>query len=730
MRSTTSADARSGAPRTLRRATALLLGAVLTASGVGLAAVPAQAATATLIVNASQTLRPVTHVATGSLYGLADANTPSDALVQAIKPNTFVQMPHDGKQQGTGDILAVAAKAQRANAKLVLRMSDYYAGWPYQFSWDTWLPAVRKMVNDSLASPYYSSIVAYAPWNESDNTWLASNGTFEDFWTRTVREIKKIDPNKPIQGPSFSDNISTMRTFMQNAKNTNTVPDILAWHELIRSGKLITDLQTVNGILADLGISQRPIDIEEYAAPSEVGLPGPLVGYIAKFERYGITRAELAFWNQSGTLGDLLTSRGGSPNAAYWLYTWYAQMSGNMVVTTPPNASTGIDGAASLTADKKTLSVIVGGGSGDTAVQITGLGSTSLGSTVTVKVERTQSLGRTVASAGATPLSTSTYTVTNGAITVPISATTNDAYRVTVTPGAGGGDTGLAGGYRIANVHSGLLLDTAGSGTSAGTLVQQATANGASTSQVWNVVDAGNGRYKIVNAKSGQVLGIQNASTSQGASALIWGDTGTADHVWTFVSDGAGHYKIRNVNSGLVLGVTNMSTSSGAQVIQWGDTGTADHLWTLGAASGSTPIAGDHRVSNQNSGLRLDTQNSGTAAGTLAVQANASSSTTQVWTFVDVGGGQFRIVNKASGRVLGIQNASTSQGASALIWYDSGATDHKWTVEPDGAGHYKLRNVNSGLLLGVTNMSTSSGAQVIQWGDTGTADHLWNLGAA
>src|SRR5690606_29676926 len=166
--------------------------------------------------------------------------------------------------------------------------------------------------------------------------------------------------------------------------------------------------------------------------------------------------------------------------------------------------------------------------SGDTAVQITGLGSTSLGSTVTVKVERTQSLGRTVASAGATPLSTSTYTVTNGAITVPISATTNDAYRVTVTPGTGGGDTGLAGTYRISNAHSGLLLDTAGSGTSAGTLVQQTAANGSSTSQVWNITDAGSGQYKLVNSKSGQVLGIQNASTSQGAPALIWGDTGTA----------------------------------------------------------------------------------------------------------------------------------------------------------------------------------------------------------
>ena len=66
----------------------------------------------------------------------------------------------------------------------------------------------------------------------------------------------------------------------------------------------------------DLGITPRPIAIEEYAAPSEVGIPGPLVGYVAKFERLGIQDAELAFWNQSGTLGDLLTSKGGSPNAA------------------------------------------------------------------------------------------------------------------------------------------------------------------------------------------------------------------------------------------------------------------------------------------------------------------------------------------------------------------------------------------------------------------------------
>jgi len=190
------------------------------------------------------------------------------------------------------------------------------------------------------------------------------------------------------------------------------------------------------------------------------------------------------------------------------------------------------------------------------------------------------SLGRTVASSGPSTVSTATYTPSNGSISVPITMATNNAYRITITPGSGSTSSSLAGTYRIANVNSGLRLDTLNSGTAWGTSVVQATAS-SSTSQVWTLVDAGNGQYKIVDQLSNLVLGIQNASTSQGAPALVWGDTGTADHLWTPIPDGAGHYKIRSVNSGLLLGVTNMSTSSGAQVLQWGDNGTADHLWTL-----------------------------------------------------------------------------------------------------------------------------------------------------
>ena len=377
-------------------ASVVALAAGLVYSGSMMNPAAAAAASNTLVVNAGQNLRPVTHVATGSLYGLANATQPSVALAQAIKPNTFVQMPKGGRQQPTGDISVVAPTAVSVGAKLVNRLSDYYAGWPYQFSWSTWTPFVTSQIAAMKSSSYYSSISAYELWNESDNTWQSANGTYESFWTTTFRQVRSLDPTKPIQGPSFSDNIGDMENFLRNAVATNTVPDVLAWHELIRSSKIAGDVAKVQALEDQLGISRRPIAIEEYAAPSEVGLPGPLVGYVAKFERLGIRDAELAFWNQSGTLGDLLTARGGSPNAAYWMYTWYGAMSGTMLTTTPP-AQTGIDGFAAVPAGRNEVSVVAGNCNGSCAVTINGLDALGLGNAVTVKVEQTVSQGRTVA---------------------------------------------------------------------------------------------------------------------------------------------------------------------------------------------------------------------------------------------------------------------------------------------------------------------------------------------
>ncbi|MFI6933948.1 RICIN domain-containing protein [Streptomyces sp. NPDC050287] len=574
-----------------RTLTTVLGVAVLGATAALTTGAPAEAvptSATTLVVNANQTLRPVTHVATGSLYGLADASTPSDSLVSALKPNTFVQMAPGGSQlpngepRPAGDALVVAPKAARAGAKVVVRMPDWYPNFPYKWvSWSDWLSAVDKQVASVQASGA-TNISAYELWNEPDWTWDTTNaGAFDAGWARTYKEVRAKDTTTPIQGPSYSAwNQSWFSSFLTDAKASGTVPDVIAWHELNGSKDIAAHVSAYRSLESSLGISPRPIAIEEYGTPSEMGNSGALIGYAAKFERAGVRDAELAFWNHYGTLGDTLTDTGASPNGSYWTYKWYGDMSGNMLVTTPP-ATTGIDGLASRNSAGNQISVIAGGCAGSCAVTVNGLSSLSaFGSTVHVKLEYSPGTGRTTASPGPITISDADYAVSGGSVTVPVTMNATDGYHLVITPS--GTNTSLAGRYQITNKNSGLALDTLNAGTAQGASVVQATST-TGTDQNWTLAAAGSGLYKIVNQKSGLLLGINTMSTADGGTALIWGDNGTADHLWQLIPTPDGNYKIANYNSGLLLGVDQMSTSSGAQVLQWTDNGTADHLWRLTA---------------------------------------------------------------------------------------------------------------------------------------------------
>ncbi len=721
--------------RTIRAATAAALLLTAAAGTLGLPADRARAATAanTLVVNANVNLRTVTHVASGALYGLADDATPADRFVQPLHPNTFVQMAPGGSQlpngepAPAGDALKVAAKAARAGAKVIIRMPDWYPNFPYKWvSWSDWLSAVDTQIASVKASSA-TNIEAYGIWNEPDWTWDTTDaGSFNAGWVRTYNEIRSKDTTTPIDGPSISSwNASYMQSFLTYAKANNALPDIVSWHELGGDANIAADVAAYRAMESSLGISPRPIVIEEYGTTSEVGVPGALVGYIAKFERAGVSNAELAFWNNYGTMGDTLTGTGGLPNGSWWLYKWYGDMSGEMVQTVPPS-QTSIDGAASYDSSKHLVSVIFGGGSGATAVTVNGLSSLSgFSADAHVTLEYTPSLGRTTSVTAPQTISVDDYAISNGSITVPV-AGMNAAYgyHLLITPT--GTSAGLAGTYKLTNANSGLVLGVSGASTSSGAAAVQWTDNG-TRDHLWDLVDTGTGYYRIVDENSGLVLGVSGASTSAGAAVQQQTDAGATAQLWRLVSAGSGQYKIVNENSGLVLGISGASTSAGAAALQWTDNGTADHLWTLTAAHDVTSGA-HYTVTNVNSGLNLDTQSAATAQGTAVVQATSSTSTTQSWQLNAVAGtGYYKIVNQASGLVLGIQSASTSAGADALIWGDNGTADHLWQVVPNGGGSYKIANANSGLLLGVTNASTSSGALVLQWGDNGTADHLWKL---
>jgi ricin-type beta-trefoil lectin protein len=394
------------------------------------------AASSTLTVDAATVVRPVTRVGNGTLYGLKNAATPSVALMQPLKLNQLRQPPPgtehrpNGETVPIGDTLVIAPNAMAIGAKITVDMADIYDGFPYYWGgWTDWLARVDKMVAATKARPDITNINAWEPWNEPDWTWpTATAGTFNDGWTRTYRQLRK-STTLPIMGPSDSwFDIARMRSFLTAAKANNTVPDVISWHELSGWQYSSYNIRTYRALEVELGISPRPISINEYATTGEIDVPSSVNHYIAQFEREGVRDAERAFWYEAGTLNGLLYNN--KPTASYWMYKWYADQTGNIVKVTPTVYN---DAVAAYDASTKTVRMVVAGQSGNTNVRVNGL--SALGSAATVTIDYIAGTGRTTNVAAATRLSSTAYTISSGSITVPISnQDPYGAYQIVITP--------------------------------------------------------------------------------------------------------------------------------------------------------------------------------------------------------------------------------------------------------------------------------------------------------
>ncbi|MGW0806008.1 CBM35 domain-containing protein [Nonomuraea sp. NPDC002799] len=423
----------------IRRGAVIGLAAALLA---GALTPPAQAAGATLTVNVAQPFRPVTHVASGGLYGLAENSRPADSTLLPIKVNSLTQpAPGVGQrpngQPPGGDALLVAPQATRVGAGQFIRMPDIYPDFPYRWvSWDDWLAKVTTMVNARLSATSVSNVIGWELWNEPDWTWnTAAAGAFNDGWVRTFRAVRALDTLTPIVGPSTATyNRAWMQSFLTRARDTGTLPDVICWHELENAGRIAADLADYRSLEASLGISPRRISINEYAPTSEVDVPGRIASYVAKFERGGVESAHRAFWYEYGTMNGLVTGNT-QPTGTWWLYKWYGDMAGNMVTTTPVT-QTGLDGFASYDGTRRIVNVVFGNEAGTNTVNLTGLGA--LGASVRVTLLSTPAGGRFTAVTAPTTISTTTRTVTGGqlSVSVPNMAVTS-AYQLVVEPVGG-----------------------------------------------------------------------------------------------------------------------------------------------------------------------------------------------------------------------------------------------------------------------------------------------------
>ncbi len=404
-------------------------------------AAPAAAAGSTLTVDVARPFRPVTHAASGGLYGLAENSRPADSTLLPIKVNSLTQpAPGVGQrpngQPPGGDSLLIAPQADRVGAGQYIRMPDIYPNFPYRWvSWNDWLAKVDTMVRARLAATTVTNVLGWELWNEPDYTWnTAAAGSFYDGWVRTHQAVRALDPLTPIVGPSTATyNRSWMQAFLTRARDTGTLPDIICWHELSNPDRIAADIADYRNLESSLGISPRRISINEYAAPAEVDVPGRIASYVAKLERGGVESAHRAFWYEYGTMNGLVVNNS-QPTGTWWLYKWYGDMAGSMVTTT--TSSTSLDGFAAYDSTRRTVNVVFGNEAGTNTVNLTGLGA--LGSSVRVTLLSTPSSGRFTAVTAPTTVSTTTRTVSNGQLSVSVpNMVATSAYQLLVEPVSG-----------------------------------------------------------------------------------------------------------------------------------------------------------------------------------------------------------------------------------------------------------------------------------------------------
>jgi len=287
---------------------------------------------------------------------------------------------------------------------------------------------VKQLVTTMEASPDHTNFV-YVPFNEPDgevygsyDKGITNLAVLESAWKTIYQTIRTINPSAEIAGPNFFlyDN-SAYTNFMTYAKSNDVLPNEVTWHEFESS----------------LGISPIKVVIDEYAQSAELGVPGTLVQYIARFENSKVYGC-LAYWTSEGDLQYLGAS--GSPNVAtgaWWLYQWYGEMAGNTFKGTPPSTTTqGWQGVAALDSNSKQVKAVFGGTSGTVSVVVQGLSSQSyFGSS---KVHATVwGVDSTVSNPSSGPyyVQMDDYTESSGQITVSVPSTkATSAYYLIVTP--------------------------------------------------------------------------------------------------------------------------------------------------------------------------------------------------------------------------------------------------------------------------------------------------------
>ena len=416
----------------------------------------------------------------GSLFGAVDLAGGTDkGLLDATTLTLSAPMDRPGQVGANPFSLArVAPLVRGTDAKLIVRFADMLSGFPYNWQsladWDAKVDFATHLVSDN----YKDVLRAVAVFNEpdanfggnflSDPAIAAPAGNkyarINWLWTHTATRIRGIDASIPLMGPNYlyynpqlvAGEGTVMRDFLRNARDTNTLPDLVGWHPLLTDNP--ADVRySVNAYRATedaLGVSDRPIVMEEYGINNGrfAGVPSALLPFWAEMERSGVAFGAAGVYDNGGTLGNIArywSEADPQVNAGFFLQRWYHDLDGTLVPTSP-GASRYVgayDGVASWDAASGTATVLLAGPDDRATLALNGVAA-KLGNSVRVRVEmadwtRDTNEPNTTLEHGGDPITAPVVLFdrvltpdANGNLSLPLHVEDDNGYRVTLTRAA------------------------------------------------------------------------------------------------------------------------------------------------------------------------------------------------------------------------------------------------------------------------------------------------------
>lgn len=419
--------------------------------------------------------------ASGSLYGLYGENMPTSNLVEGMKLQSVATKAQDGAQQPGSDALEVLPTMAAAGGDVLLRVTDWYRGFPYQWPGDTpeeKLADYRKQLDHQLdliksvpadqrahlvIEPFNEpegNMFGDGEWSLNGTSWLTDPTQYFAAWDAAYTRIKEVYPDMRVAGPGLSQLFPQMEGFLTHTVQAQTVPDLITWHELSDPATIRTSVDRFRGwekgAFAGTSYEGRvtPINVNEYAFNYHTSVPGQMIQWMSALEDKKV-QGMIAYWNINGNLDDSAVQQNRA-NGQWWLYNAYAQMSGHTVALTPPSPgqSYTLQGVSALDETKRISRTLIGGATGNAPVDFVNVPSSTFGSTVRVQVREIAWSGQIGDSAEPEVVSDRITDIVNGTLTLDFGAnglpplTESSAYEIIVTPGEGATATAATASWK------------------------------------------------------------------------------------------------------------------------------------------------------------------------------------------------------------------------------------------------------------------------------------------